>query len=355
MVSPVLQVPVLRLPPPAPRRVAQGQRALEHRRTSADRAESARVAITGPSGLIGTRARPIAITGATATTVTRRPTRHVLTRRRPDTRTGRIDAAVDPHRDLGSGSRPDRRHALEGLDAVVHLAGVGIADSRWTARAEGAHPHARARRAPTLIADARSPARRTAARAAVGLGDRVLRRPRRPHRRRVRPPGTDFTARVCIEWEAAARAAVDAGVRVAFLRTGIVQSTEGGALAKQLPFFRFGLGGKVGSGRQYVSWITIEDEVRAIEFLLDHDVSGPVNLAAPEPVTQRRVHQGAGSGAAPPDHDPADDRAAAALRPRARRLAAADQRAGRTRRRCSRPASSSSTPSSTGRSRSILD
>ena len=72
---------------------------------------------------------------------------------------------------------------------------------------------------------------------------------------------------------------------MAFLRTGIVQSTDGGALAKQLPFVKLGLGGKVGSGKQWVSWISIDDEIRAIQFLLDHDVAGPVNLVAPEPVT----------------------------------------------------------------------
>jgi uncharacterized protein (TIGR01777 family) len=88
-----------------------------------------------------------------------------------------------------------------------------------------------------------------------------------------------------VEWEQCAQAAVDAGIRVAFLRTGIVQSTEGGALAKQLPFFKLGLGGKVGSGRQWISWISIDDEVRAIRFLVDADVSGPVNLVAPNPVT----------------------------------------------------------------------
>ena len=87
------------------------------------------------------------------------------------------------------------------------------------------------------------------------------------------------------QWETCARPAATAGIRVAYLRTGIVQATEGGALAKQLPFFKLGLGGKVGSGRQWVSWISIDDEVRAIQFLLDHDVSGPVNLVAPEPVT----------------------------------------------------------------------
>jgi uncharacterized protein (TIGR01777 family) len=90
---------------------------------------------------------------------------------------------------------------------------------------------------------------------------------------------------VCVEWEAAAAPAVDAGIRVAFLRTGIVLDPTGGALAKTLPLFRLGLGGRLGSGRQWWSWISADDEVGAIRFLLDHDLSGPVNLTAPNPVT----------------------------------------------------------------------
>jgi uncharacterized protein (TIGR01777 family) len=107
--------------------------------------------------------------------------------------------------------------------------------------------------------------------------------------------GDDFPARVCVQWEACAQPAVDSDIRVAFLRTGIVQSTKGGALAKQLPFFKLGLGGKVGSGRQWISWISIDDEVAAIRFLLDHDVSGPVNLVAPEPVTNSEYTKTLGS------------------------------------------------------------
>jgi uncharacterized protein (TIGR01777 family) len=92
-------------------------------------------------------------------------------------------------------------------------------------------------------------------------------------------------ADVCVEWEQAATPAVDAGCRVAFLRTGIVLSTAGGALRKQLPLFRFGLGGRMGDGRQWQSWISIDDEVGAITHLLNGDISGPVNLTAPQPVT----------------------------------------------------------------------
>ena len=86
-----------------------------------------------------------------------------------------------------------------------------------------------------------------------------------------------------MKWEEAAAPAVEAGLRVAYLRTGIVQSTEGGQLKKQLLPFKLGVGGRIGDGQQYVSWLTLADEVAAIRFLLDHDVAGPVNLTAPNP------------------------------------------------------------------------
>lgn len=174
--------------------------------------------------------------------------------------------------------------ALAGLDAVVHLAGVGIADKRWTDEQKGRILSSRTA-GTTLVASAvagldRPPPVLLSA-SGIGYygdrGDELV--------DESTGPGDDFPARVCVEWEASAAAAVDAGIRVAFLRTGIVQSTRGGALAKQLPFFRLGLGGRVGSGRQYVSWISIRDEVRAIRHLLTAEVSGPVNLVAPQPVT----------------------------------------------------------------------
>jgi uncharacterized protein (TIGR01777 family) len=97
--------------------------------------------------------------------------------------------------------------------------------------------------------------------------------------------GTGFLADVCVQWEAATAAAEEAGIRVAHLRTGIVVGRSGGAVAKTLPLFKFGLGGRLGSGRQYWSWISLTDEIGAIRFLLDHEVSGAVNLTGPEPVT----------------------------------------------------------------------
>ena len=99
------------------------------------------------------------------------------------------------------------------------------------------------------------------------------------------PVGTGFLADVCEAWEAAAAPATGGDVRVAYLRTGIVLSAEGGALKKQLPLFKFGLGGKMGSGEQWQSWIHIDDEVSAIVHLLTSDVAGPINLTAPTPVT----------------------------------------------------------------------
>jgi uncharacterized protein (TIGR01777 family) len=98
-------------------------------------------------------------------------------------------------------------------------------------------------------------------------------------------PGSGFLTSVCADWEKAAEPAAAVGIRVAYLRTGIVLSPKGGALKKQLPLFKFGLGGKFGNGKQWQSWISIDDEVGAIEHLLTSSMSGPVNLTAPNPVT----------------------------------------------------------------------
>lgn len=227
------------------------------------------IAVTGSTGLIGT-ALVRALEG---------DGHRVLRLVRPDSATAGGDtAAWDPARgtiDHG---------ALEGLDAVVHLAGVGIADSRWTEEQKARILTSRTA-GTTLLADTlaglSSPPAALLSGSAIGYygdhGDDEI--------DETTGAGDDFPARVCVQWEACAQPAITAGIRVAFLRTGIVQSTEGGALAKQLPFFKLGLGGKVGSGRQWISWISIDDEVRAIRFLLDHDIAGPVNLVAPNPVT----------------------------------------------------------------------
>jgi uncharacterized protein (TIGR01777 family) len=227
------------------------------------------IAVTGSTGLIGTR-----LVAALESDGHR-----VLRMVRPSSSAAGGDTVTwDPAKGTIDGA------SLEGIDAVVHLAGVGIADSRWTT--EQKERILRSRTAGTTLLAATlagldRPPSVLLSGSAIGYygdhGDRLV--------DESAAPGDDFPARVCIQWEGAAAAAEQSDMRVAYLRTGIVQSTEGGALAKQLPFFRLGLGGRAGSGHQYVSWISIDDEVRAIQFLLTHEVSGPVNLVAPEPVT----------------------------------------------------------------------
>jgi uncharacterized protein (TIGR01777 family) len=176
------------------------------------------------------------------------------------------------------------RAALEGVDAVVHLAGAGIGDHRWTdayrARIRDSRTRSTELLARTLAGLDRRPAVLLSG-SAIGYygdrGDEVL--------TESSGPGTDFLAEVCVAWEAATAPAEQAGIRVVHLRTGIVLSGQGGALKKQLPLFRLFLGGHFGNGRQWQSWIAIDDEVGAIVHLLDHDDSGAVNLTAPTPVT----------------------------------------------------------------------
>ncbi len=164
--------------------------------------------------------------------------------------------------------------ALDGVDAVVHLAGAGIADHRWTDDYKRAIRESRqdgtALIAKTIAGMAQPPAVLLSG-SAVGVygarGDELL--------DESSAPGTGFLADVCVAWEAATAPAADAGVRVAHLRSGVVLSGDGGALKKQLPLFKFGLGGKMGSGEQWQSWISIDDEVGAIVHLLSSAVSGP--------------------------------------------------------------------------------
>jgi uncharacterized protein (TIGR01777 family) len=174
---------------------------------------------------------------------------------------------------------------LEEIQGVIHLAGAGIADGRWT--------EARRRE----IRDSRVQGTRLLAETLAAL-------PRRPkflfcasamgfygHRGDAwldeeAGPGTGFLAEVCQEWEAAADPARAAGIRVVHLRLGVVLSVMGGALARMLPPFRLGLGGRLGDGSHYLSWIGLPDVSNALAFLIDHpEMSGPINLVAPQPVT----------------------------------------------------------------------
>lgn len=174
--------------------------------------------------------------------------------------------------------------AVAGLDAVIHLAGAGLADRRWTAgyqaevlrsRIDGtsaiAESIARCPDGPRVLLSA----------SAIGCygdtGDRLV--------DETAPVGTGFLAGTVARWETATAPAEAAGLRVCHLRSGIVLAAGGGALGRALPLFRIGLGGRLGSGRQYLSWISLTDEVSAISWLLRAEaVHGPVNLTAPEPV-----------------------------------------------------------------------
>ena len=178
--------------------------------------------------------------------------------------------------------------AFEGVDAVIHLAGAGIADKRWSKDRKRVLVESRTIGTALLaetLAGLANPPRVLISGSAIGYyGDRadeVL--------TEASEPGTGFLADLCVAWERSTAAAEAADIRVAHMRTGIVLSDRGGALAEQLPFFRLGLGGRIGAGTQYWSWISLRDQVRAILWLLDHPVAGAVNLTGPNPVTQAEL------------------------------------------------------------------
>jgi uncharacterized protein (TIGR01777 family) len=224
-----------------------------------------RIAITGASGLIGS-----ALVGhlkSEGHTVQR------LVRRAPvspdevqwDPKTGYVDI-----------------EALRGVDAIIHLAGAGVGDKRWNKKYKAEILNSRLL-GTTTIANAVTELAPDVFISASAIGwygesgnravvesDKV---------------GDDFLAAVCREWEGAADHAHN--TRTVKIRTGLVLDPTGGALGKMLPLFRFGLGGKMGNGKQWWSWITLHDLIRAISFILDHQISGPVNLTAPNPVTNQ--------------------------------------------------------------------
>lgn len=173
--------------------------------------------------------------------------------------------------------------ALVGVDAVVNLCGVGVGDKRWSGSFKQSLRDSRIGPTEVLaeaVADAGIPLLVNAS--AVGYyGDtrgRVV--------DETAPCGAGFLAQLCADWEAATAAAGDAGARVVLLRTGLVLSPSGGMLNRLRPIFGLGLGARLGNGRQYFPWISLEDEIRAIRFALtDEQLAGPVNLTGPAPVT----------------------------------------------------------------------
>ncbi|MEO1057613.1 MAG: TIGR01777 family oxidoreductase [Actinomycetota bacterium] len=225
-----------------------------------------RIAITGSSGLIGSALVPRLQTDG-----------HEVVR---------VVRTTPGDNEIGW-SPAERRidaNAFDGIDAVIHLAGAGIGDQRWTddykrelleSRTHGtalvAEAIASATDGPSVLLSG----------SAIGIygarDDEEL--------TETSDLGDGFLADICKKWEASTGVADAAGTRVVHLRTGIVLSADGGALKKQLPLFKLGLGGRMGTGDQWLSWISIDDEVEAIVHLLGADIEGPVNLTAPEPVT----------------------------------------------------------------------
>ncbi|GAA2919828.1 TIGR01777 family oxidoreductase [Streptomyces thioluteus] len=235
-----------------------------------------RIAITGSSGLIGSAlVRSLEADGHRVTRLVRRAPRSA-----DEVRWEPLSGRLDPR-------------ALAGCAAVVHLAGAGIGDHRWTAayreeirdsRVLGTTAVAKAVAEAAAAPDA-PPAVLVSA-SAIGIygdgGSEAL--------DEDSPSGEGFLADVCREWEAAAAPAAEAGVRTVLARTGLVVSRHGGAWKRLFPLFRLGLGGPLGNGRQYWSFIALHDHVAALRHALaTGTLSGPVNLTAPLPVTNREV------------------------------------------------------------------
>lgn len=226
----------------------------------------ATVAIAGSSGLIGT-ALVSALRSAdhrVVRIVRRAPSNSDELHWNPDA--GQLDPGV-----------------LSGVDAVVNLCGVNIGGSRWSGSFKQSLRDSRIDPTEVLaaaVAEAGVPTLVNAS--AVGYyGDTRGRTVDE-----TAPPGAGFLARLCLDWEAATAAARDAGARVVLARSGLVLAPSGGVLARLRPLFSLGLGARLGSGRQYMPWISLEDEVRALIFALGDDaLSGPVNLTGPAPVT----------------------------------------------------------------------
>ncbi len=235
------------------------------------------VAITGASGLIGT---------ALATALTAEGTDVVRLVRRPATAPDEV--SWDP----AKRSVDMKALADKSITAVVHLAGAGVGDRRWneeyrrlilSSRVDGtaaiAHAVANLPGDPVLISGS-----------AIGYygdtGTEIV--------DESGPLGDTFLAHVVRDWEDAADPARKAGRRVAFIRTGLVASSGGGAFGKMIPIFRKGIGGRIGSGKQWWSFISIDDEVGAIKFCINNEIEGPVNLVAPEPVTNAQATKALG-------------------------------------------------------------
>jgi uncharacterized protein len=231
--------------------------------------EAAQVLISGVSGPIGEALLPaLKTSGAQVTRLMRKDSR----------RSGETEASLawDP-------AQPLSPETVSGFDAVIHLAGESIV-GRWTESKKKKIRDSRVGGTQNLagaLARAQNKPRVLVCSSAIGYygnrGDEVL--------IESSPPGSGFLAGVCREWEAATRAAADAGIRTVQIRTGVVLSRKGGALEKMLTPFKMGAGGRIGDGRQWMSWIDVQDLVSAVLHIVDSDrLQGPVNLVGPMPV-----------------------------------------------------------------------
>jgi uncharacterized protein (TIGR01777 family) len=241
-----------------------------------------RVAITGSTGLIGRAlTRSLLTDGHEVVRLVREASAPIAAD------SGRT-SLWDPH---GGWIQPG---ALDGVEAVVHLAGAGIGDRRWTTASKDLIRTSRIQGTRTIArasAAAPTPPRVLISASATGYygdtGDRLT--------DESDPAGHDFLAGVCADWEAAADPARHAGIRVVHPRTGLVVSATGGAFGRLLPLFRLGLGGRLGSGDQYWPFISLTDHIAALRFAIDApELSGPVNLTAPEPLTNREITRAMG-------------------------------------------------------------
>ncbi|KUN26044.1 epimerase [Streptomyces corchorusii] len=234
--------------------------------------ERSRIAVAGASGLIGSAlVRSLTADGHEVVRLVRREPRGA-DEVRWDPERGRVDAA-----------------GLTGCDVVVNLAGAGVGERRWTPEYKRLLRDSRVLGTAALAKAAASlprPLRVFVNGSAIGFygdtGDRVV--------DEDAPPGDGFLSALCVEWEEAAAPVTEAGVRTVFLRTGLVVARGGGAWGRLFPLFRAGLGGRLGDGRQYWSYIALHDEVAAIRHLIDGEgLSGPFNLTAPQPLTNGEI------------------------------------------------------------------
>lgn len=237
-----------------------------------------RILVTGSTGFVGSALVPFLAAGGY----------RVACLVRAEPRPGSAEVFWDPEAGVLDTAR------LEGLDAVVHLAGENIATGRWTAEKKARIRDSRVRGTKLLcdsLAGLKQPPKVLVCASAIGYygdrGDEVL--------TEESTLGTGFLAGVCAEWEAAAKPAVQKGIRVVHLRFGMVASEAGGALAKLLTPFKMGLGGVLGTGNQYISWIALDDLLGVIAHALTTEaLQGPVNAVAPNPVTNREFTRALG-------------------------------------------------------------